>query len=97
MKRIFLSLGFHDRLESDILQDISRAKAIISATYSEVEFVHNYDYQGTSRLDCLGEAIKKMACCDEVYFINNWFNYNGCKIERIICDTYNIPYKSIIV
>lgn len=36
-----------------------------------------------------------MSTCDEVFFINNWFNHKGYQIENKVCALYNIPYKEI--
>ena len=97
MKRIFLSLGFRGRSEKDIMKDIYKAEEIITLSYpdEDIEFVHNYDYVGNNSVECLGEAIKKMSTCDEVYFINNWVDHKGCRIENKVCILYAIPYKEI--
>lgn len=97
MKRIFLSLGFHGRNKEEVMSDIEKAKEIIIAHHSnkEIEFIHNYDYESDNRLECLGEAIKKMGACDEVYFINDWHKYRGCSVEFYICESYNIPHFDI--
>lgn len=96
MKRIFLSLGFSGRTEEAVRSDIDKAKELISSKYinEEIEFVHNYEYTGANRVECLGEAIKKMSTCDIVYFINNWhLSHNGSMIEKYICGLYDIPWK----
>ena len=93
MKKVFLSLGFSGRTKEEIMNDIEKAKEII-IKYNpdeEIEFIHNYDYESDNRLECLGEAIKKMSTCSEVYFIGYWDKYRGCKAEFYICELYNIP------
>lgn len=99
MKRVFLSLGFSDRPESDVMDDISKAEELITSYYpnEELDFIHNYDYIGHSRVECLGQAIKKMAICDIVYFINDWDKHKGCIIEHKVCELYGIEHKFIIV
>jgi hypothetical protein len=100
MKKIFLSLGFSGRTKEEIQKEIEAAKDYIKRSYypdEEVQFVDNYDYAGSNRVECLGEAIKKMSVCDKVYFINNWFSYKGCLIEKKVCYDYNIPNSQIII
>lgn len=99
MKRIFLSLGFSGRKEEDVRNDIDKAKKLISLDFKneEIEFVHNYDYIGNNRIECLGEAIKKISTCDCVYFIDNWWKHKGCVIEYEVCKNYEIPIKSIFI
>jgi hypothetical protein len=37
----------------------------------------------------LGESVKRMAEADIVFFVNNWFDFRGCKIEREIAKRYD--------
>ena len=97
MKKIFLSLGFSGRPEEIIRKEIEGAKELIKSYYHDekLEFIHNYDYTGDNSVECLGEAIKKISECDKVYFINNWYDYNGCIIEKKVCEIYYIPNATI--
>lgn len=102
--KIFLSLGFSGRSKEEVFMDIGLAMIKITDIHvlindnSEVlQFIHNYDYNGNTRVECLGEAIKKMSACDKVYFINDWENHKGCVIEKKVCELYNIPHESISV
>ena len=99
MKRIFLSLGFSGRSEEKVMEDINNAKEYIKSIHKdeEIEFIHNYYYNGVNRVECLGEAIKKMSACDFVYFINNWSDHKGCVIENNICELYNINHGTIVI
>lgn len=94
MKKVFLSLGFNGRTEEEVRNDINKAKELITSFYpnEELEFIHNYDYIGNNKIDCLGEAIKKISTCDIVYFIGDFSNYRGCLIEHKLCILYNMPY-----
>ena len=99
MKKIFLSLGFKERSTENIIRDIGKAIRLITPLYpdEELKFIHNYDYVGVNRIECIGEAIKKMSTCDKVYFINDWFNYNGCIVEMQVCELYDMEYETIHV
>lgn len=102
MKRIFLSLGFRGKGEERILNEIDKMKEKITSYYpnEELEFVHNYFYQGNNRVECLGEALKKMSTCDIVYFLTDDLMYNifkGCHIEKKVCEIYNITHKFISI
>ena len=99
MMKIFLSLPFSGRTKEEVIQDIENAKELISTKYpdQDLEFIHNYDYEGVNRVECLGEAIKKMATCDKVYLINDWFSHKGCIIEKTVCELYDLHFYTIRV
>lgn len=39
----------------------------------------------------LGESLKRLATADAVYFAAGWRDARGCRIERAVCEAYNIP------
>lgn len=43
----------------------------------------------------LGESIKKLGEADLVIFDKNWRNANGCRIEHVACELYNIPHMYV--
>ena len=105
MKRIFLSLPMSGRSDEEIMAQIEEMKAMFLLKNpldkgEEIEFVHNLENDinpiryidvKTEPLLYLGEAIRKLAYCDAVYFAKGWKSVRGCIIEWQTCAKYGIP------
>ena len=105
MKRIFLSLPMSGRSDEEIKAQIDEMKAEFLLHNpldkgEEIVFVDNLENDidpsrcvdvKTEPLLYLGEAIRKLAYCDGVYFGNGWTSARGCQVEREVAYTYGIP------
>lgn len=105
MKKIFLSLPMSGRSDEDIQAQILEMKAeflLKNPFYKgeQIVFVDNLENDidpsrcvdvKTAPLLYLGEAIRKLAYCDGVYFGNGWSKARGCLIEMEVCVKYDIP------
>ena len=97
--RIFLSLGMRGRDENDILADIAEAthyaKSLYAESATECEVINTYNQEeapeDASRVYYLGKSIQILGSCDQVWFINDWENYRGCRAEHEVCKIYGIP------
>ena len=97
--RIFLSLGMNGRDENDILADIAEAthyaKSLYAESATECEVINTYNQEeapeNASRIYYLGRSIQILGGCDQVWFINDWENYRGCRVEHEVCKIYGIP------
>ena len=106
MKKIFLSLPMSGRSDEEIMAQIEEMKArfLLKNPFGkgeEIIFVDNLenDIDPSSCIDVktepllyLGEAIRKLAYCDGVYFGKGWSKARGCLIEMEVCVKYSIPY-----
>ena len=105
MKKIFLSLPMSGRTDEEIRTQIEemKAKFLLKNPFGkgEIIFVDNLenDIDPSSCIDVktepllyLGEAIRKLAYCDGVYFGKGWSKARGCLIEMEVCVKYDIPY-----
>lgn len=94
--KVFLSLGMRGREEKDILNDIEEATSYIQSIYPDAEIVNTYFQEETPKDEgqtyYLGRSIQILGSCDLVWFINDWENYCGCRVEHKVCEQYNIPY-----
>lgn len=104
MKRIFLSLPMSGRSDKEIMEQINKMKSefLLQNPFDkgeEIEFVDNLENDidpsrcidvKTEPLLYLGEAIRKLAYCDGVYFGKGWSEARGCLIELDVCHRYNI-------
>lgn len=94
--KVFLSLGMSGREEKDVLNDIEEATSYIQSLYPEAEIVNTY-FQEEAPKDAgqtyyLGRSIQVLGSCDQVWFINDWETYRGCRVEHEVCERYDIPY-----
>lgn len=97
--RIFLSLGMRGRDEKDILADIAEAthyaKSLYAESATDCEVINTYQQEeapeDASRIYYLGRSIQVLGSCDQVWFINDWENYRGCRAEHEVCKIYGIP------
>lgn len=106
MKKIFLSLPMSGRSDEEIEAQIEEMKAMFLLKNpfdkgEEIVFVDDLenDIDPSSCIDVktesllyLGEAIRKLAYCDGVYFGKGWSKARGCLIEMETCVKYDIPY-----
>ena len=101
--RIFLSLGMKGRDENDVLHDIEEAtlyaKAMMSSAHTECEMVDTYRQEEAPEdagpTYYLGRSIQILGSCDQVWFINDWKNYRGCRVEYEVCKIYGIPHYEL--
>ena len=101
--RIFLSLGMRDRDKKDVLHDIEEAtlyaKAMMSSAHTECEMVDTYRQEAATEdagpTYYLGRSIQILGSCDQVWFINDWKNYRGCRVEYEVCKIYGIPHYEL--
>ena len=97
--RIFLSLGMRGRDENDVLADIAEAthyaKSLYAESATECEVINTYNQEEAPKdagpTYYLGKSIQILGGCDQVWFINNWKDYCGCRAEYEICRLYDIP------
>ena len=61
----------------------------------EIDFIENYVYEDApaeaSNLWYLGRSIQMAGTADFLYFVDGWKNANGCKVESLIAELYEIP------
>lgn len=89
MRKIFLSVPMKDLTKEEIQANIDWFKPYLT---DEDEPVNNIIEvpEGSPRLYGLGEAIKKLGDCDEVWMHPNWRFHNGCHIEHETALLYGI-------
>ena len=97
--RIFLSLGMRGRDEKDVLHDIEEATFYIKRIYPNCEVINSYQQEEAPEdagpTYYLGRSIQILGSCDQVWFINDWKNYRGCRVEYEVCKIYGIPHYEL--
>ena len=100
MKKVFVSVPFAGRIEADIRADMEIGMKQYCKEHpgEEIAFIDNYCCQGHTRVIndslCkdrvwyLGQAISKIAYCDDVIFCGDWQNSPGCQVEKLVYNLY---------
>lgn len=104
---VFISVPMTDRVKSVVESEIQIAVndylRIRGWDAREVSFITNLncpkapEYMDVDQAAAwyLGEAIKKMAGCDEALFVGYWTSDRGCIMEKQVCALYGIPTRMI--
>lgn len=95
MKRLFISQPMRGKTDEEILA--TREKAIVAARNymgEDVEaidsFFQNVPNVENTGLWCLGESLKLLATADVAYFVKDWDQYRGCRIENTCAIEYGL-------
>ena len=69
-------------------KDISRVAFITGIDNEEPPFwMEDYDRQSVWYL---GQSIRKMSMCDEIFFYGKWRDFRGCRMEHEACELYGL-------
>lgn len=79
----------------DIEEATHYAKSLYAESATECEVINTYNQEEAPEdigpTYYLGRSIQILGGCDQVWFINNWKDYCGCRAEYEICRLYDIP------
>ena len=87
--KVFISTRFSGLPEEEVRATLAKAEEAVKAKFGkDAEIVHNYDYVPGENvkdksMECVGEAIKKIANCDAIAFVGDYCS-RGCGIEERI-------------
>lgn len=95
MIKAFISQPMRDKTNEQIEEERARAINVIKDRYpdEEVEIIDSFFKDAPhdkKPVWFLGASIQKLAEADVAYFIGEWRNYRGCKIENTIANEYGI-------
>jgi len=97
MIRVMISNGLRGKENPE--QYVALCRKVTKDYYEKkgtpVELIDTYfsDFTG-NRLQFLGKAIQNgLALADEVVFIDDWQNYDGCRCEHFIAAQYKVPCR----
>ena len=95
MKRIFISQPMKDKTDEQILKERERAVSAVKEKFNgeDVEVIDSF-FQSAPHdakpLRFLGKSLELLSTADVAYFIGEWKNYRGCKIENTCAKEYGI-------
>lgn len=95
--KVFISQPMRDKTDEEILSERDRALNRVRDMYKneEIELVDTFfseEYKGSAKppLYYLGKSIQKLGEADIAYFIGEWKEYRGCRIENYTAKEYGI-------
>lgn len=95
MKKIFISQPMKDKTDEQILKERERAVSAVKEKFNgeDVEVIDSF-FQSAPHdakpLWFLGKSLELLSTADVAYFIGEWKNYRGCKIENTCAKEYGI-------
>lgn len=95
MKRIFISQPMKDKTDEQIFKERERAVSTVKEKFNgeDVEVIDSF-FQSAPHdakpLWFLGKSLELLSTADVAYFIGEWKNYRGCKIENTCAKEYGI-------
>lgn len=95
MKRIFISQPMKDKTDEQILKERERAVSAVKEKFNgeDVEVIDSF-FQSAPHdakpLWFLGKSLELLSTADVAYFIGEWKNYRGCRIENTCAKEYGI-------
>lgn len=98
MSKLFISLPMKGRSDEQVkarmLDIFDRACNKLNTEYELIATFNDEEEPSDVVNHCwyLGESIKLLATADLVIFDADWYKANGCRMEKWVCDNYDIPY-----
>lgn len=79
------------KTDEEIINVRNKAVEDLENIFGEFELLSVYFKDSDKKpLYLLGEALKVLSTADIVYFCNEWQNSNGCRVEHLAAELYNI-------
>lgn len=84
-----------DKTDEQIKTEREKAMKVIKEVYmdEEIEIINSF-FEGMPHdakpLWFLGKSFQLLSTADLAYFIGDWKNYRGCKMEHKACEEYGI-------
>lgn len=90
-KKIFISQPISGKTDEEITGVRNKVVEDLENIFGEFELLSGYFKDSNEKpLYLLGEALKILSTADLVYFCNGWQNSNGCRVEHLAAELYNI-------
>lgn len=90
MKKVFICQPMFGKTDEEIKKE--RYEIEIRLRVKGYELIDSYIDEDTDNpVYLLGESIKLLSTADYIYLMPGWENGRGCRIEKLVADSYNIP------
>ena len=101
MIKIYISMPMRGRTDENIQKSFDKVTKLAAILLDDDVVVVNPFTPRTQKSDkipmrhdvqALGESISLMSLADHAFFVDDFYNYPGCTVERRVCEDYNIPW-----
>ena len=90
MKKVFICQPMFGKTDDEIKKE--RDEISLKLKVRGYEIIDSFiDEDIDNPIYLLGESIKLLSTADFIYLLPGWENGRGCRIEKLVADTYNIP------
>lgn len=103
MTKIYISMPMRGRTDENIQKSFDKIEKLARILLDDDVVVVNQfkprakkseDIPIRHNVQALGESISLMSLADLVFFVDDYYRYPGCAIERDVCNNYNIPWET---
>lgn len=104
--KVFISMPMKSKSTEQVRQEMLKVQQYIVSKLSNLQFIDSVidgaDKDIAIKGDdagvwFLGESLKLMSEADLVFFVNDWKDYRGCAVERMVAERYGKFYIDIKV
>lgn len=91
--KVFISQPMNGKTTEQIERERNKAIKRVKDLLGNVEIIDSYikiEEQPKLPVEYLAKAIQLLSQADVAVFIGDWENARGCRIEKQICEEYNI-------
>ena len=90
MKKVFICQPMFGKTDEEIFKE--RYDLTLKLKVRGYDIIDSYIQEDNNNpIYLLGESIKLLSLADYIYLMPDWEKGRGCRIEKQVADTYNIP------
>ncbi len=95
--RVFISMPMKSKGIEQVRQEMNKVFGYIKNKLPNVELVDSIIDGADTAIALkgddvgvwyLGESLKRLSSADIVFFVNNWKDFRGCSVERMVAEKY---------
>lgn len=103
MTKIYISMPMRGRTDENIQKSFDKVEKLARVLLDDDVVVVNPFTPKSKKSDdipirhdvqALGESISLMSLADHVFFVDDYFCYPGCNVEKDVCTSYGIPHTT---
>jgi hypothetical protein len=104
MTKVFISQGMKGKTEAEITAKREQYVAEIAKMFRDgYEIIDSYRPEwaeelkegSNKRIFFLGKSLQLLSEADYVFFEEDWFNFDGCCVEHMVCERYGIKRNTL--
>lgn len=103
MTKIYISMPMRGRTDENIQKSFDKVEKLAGILLDDDVVVVNPFAPKSKKSDdipvrhdvqALGESISLMSLADHAFFVDDYYCYPGCAVEKDVCNNYQIPWSA---